>query len=217
MATRYYSFAPGEYYHIYNRGNNKQTIFHEPSDYGRFIELLYLANGTEKYRMRDIEDDVFAIERGDQHVHVGAYSILPNHFHILLTPQTPEGVSAFMLRLGTGYSSYLNKKYKRSGAPFEGSYKAKYVEDDRHLKYLFAYIHLNPFRGDLQTMPHSLYNKQVLGEYQYSSLPEYLGIERAQKSILAREKFPHYFETVDSHVKEMREWLDIDQKSVFLG
>lgn len=213
MANRYYTFVEREYYHIYNRGNNKQVIFRGPSDYSHFNKLLYLSNGTTPFLMREIEnnDDIFLRERGEQQVHIGAYCLMPNHFHILVTPAREGGVSKFMLKLGTGISSYINKKYQRTGSLFEGQYKAKHVGDDRYLKYLFAYIHLNPFWSDAEAHPHSIYTKEKFLSYSYSSLPDYLGTERQEAKILSKEKFPLYFERVEKNAKELREWLDYSQ------
>lgn len=212
MANRYYTFTEQEYYHIYNRGNNKQTIFRNPSDYERFKALLYLSNGSKPFVVRDINAaDIFSWDRGENYVYIGAYCLMPNHFHLLLTPARENGVSKFMLKLGTGISSYINKKYSRTGSLFEGQYKAKYADTDRYLKYLFSYIHLNPFFKDAEKRPHSMYTKERLAAYIHSSLPDYLGLMRREQSILTKEKFPSYFETLESNVAELREWLDYSE------
>jgi putative transposase len=205
MATRYYSFAEREFYHIYNRGNSKQIIFKTESDYDRFKNLLYIANTSERFVMREIDEiNVFNIKKKDHLVHIGAYCLMPNHFHILITPATEGGVSLFMLKLGTSYSSYFNKKYDRTGRLFENSYKAQYAESDRYLKYLFSYIHLNPYR-DKQG---SQLKRENLKRYPHSSLPDYLGEERQLAKILSREKFPNYFNGIEKQVIELIEWLD---------
>ena len=66
MSIRKVSFVPGEYYHIYNRGNSKQKIFHNKADYERFIGLLYACNNQENFKIFNIPkgQDLFSIERG---------------------------------------------------------------------------------------------------------------------------------------------------------
>lgn len=211
MANRYYKFAEGEYYHLYNRGNSKQTIFKNESDFERFKKLLFIANTDKHFVFRDYEDEnIFDIEREIQLVYVGAYCLMSNHFHLLLTPAVENGVQKFMLKLATGYSSYFNKKYERTGGLFEGSYKAKFVDSDKYLKYLFSYIHLNPYRKvDHEKL--NYINHDVLRQYKHSSLRDYLGEIRDEGKILNKEKFPMYFETIQDNERELMEWLDFQE------
>lgn len=210
MANRYYKFAGGEFYHLYNRGNSKQPIFKNESDFDRFKKLLYIANNNESFVFRECEQaGIYDIERREKFVHIGAYCLMLNHFHILLTPAMDDGVQKFMLKLATSYSSYFNKKYERTGGLFEGSYKAKFVDSDRYLKYLFSYIHLNPYRDDYGEVKYS--NRLLLREYKHSSLNDYLDEGREVGKILDREKFPKYFDTVQSNEKELLEWLDFQE------
>ena len=55
MSFRKVPLVAGEFYHIYNRGNSKQKIFHSSEHYERFMALLYLANGTTSWEIRDLE------------------------------------------------------------------------------------------------------------------------------------------------------------------
>ena len=147
MSMRKVSFVPEEFYHLYNRGNSRQAIFLNDADYARFSALLYLANGTNSFEFRELASDaLFDFNRGEQLVAIGAYCLMPNHFHILLTPLIEGGVATFMRKLATGYSMYFNKKHHRTGSLFEGRFKSEHVNNDNHLKYLFSYIHLNPVK-----------------------------------------------------------------------
>lgn len=211
MATRYYSFAENEFYHLYNRGNSKQIIFRNESDYRRFVKLLYLANSAEGFKTRTHNDtDIFTVERGDPLVYIGAYCLMTNHFHVLLTPAVTNGISQFMLKLATAYVSYFNKKYERTGGLFEGSYRAKWADSDRYLKYLFSYVHLNPFRGK-ESNTKKFFSAQELLNYTHSSLPDYLGLERSEGKILTKEKFPQYFSNLQDQTRELVEWLDFEE------
>ncbi len=212
MSLRKVSFAPGEYYHIYNRGNSKQTIFHDKDDYSRFMKLLFLSNGTANFKVYFVGKDIYDFNRGQSLVNVGVYCLMPNHFHLLIS-QTDEGsVSKFMQKLSTGYSMYYNNKYKRTGTLFEGKFKSEHVRDDRYLKYLFSYIHLNPIKLiEPEWKENGVKNKhqavEFLKQYPFSSYQEYLGNSRIQEKIINVKTFPHYFLNKSLLRKEIFDWL----------
>src|SRR3989344_8657918 len=114
MSLRKTPLVTGEYYHIYNRGNSKQTIFHDKNDYYRFIKTLFLSNGEISFKVFLAGKEVFGFDRGNPLVSIGAYCLMPNHFHLLLTQIEEDGISKFMQKLSTGYSMYYNKKYERT-------------------------------------------------------------------------------------------------------
>jgi putative transposase len=215
MGQRKVTFAPGEFYHVYNRGTDKRDIFLDTRDYKRFTELLYVCNSTQSINLRDMHremDSVFQQEREQTLVAVGAYCLMPNHFHILLTPVAEDGVTRFMNKLGTSYSMYFNKKYDRSGALFQGRFKAKMVVVDEYMKYLYAYIHLNPVKlidpkwkdDGIKDLDATM---KYLSQYSFSSLSRYIGLDREENSILNESLFPEYFPTAASNINELIEWL----------
>lgn len=214
MTQRMFSFADGEFYHIYNRGTDKRTIFKDAADHKRFIELLFLSNSVFPINIRDIRkfnNSVFDFERGEQLVHIGVYCLMPNHFHILLTPAVEHGVQTFMQKLSTGYSMYFNKRYERTGGLFEGRFKSRHANTDEYLKYLFSYIHLNPIKLIQQNWKdvgiHDLANaKQFLDTYTYSSLRDYFSL-REESVIIEPTKFPEYFLSKKEIDTELIEWL----------
>lgn len=196
--------ASDQFYHIYNRGTEKRNIFLDKRDYERFTTLLYLANSTKAVRIENIRrteqgptllSRAFELERGEPLVSIAAYCLMPNHFHLLLRPHNEAGVSRFMQKLCTAYTMYFNTRYERSGALFQGKYKSRHAEDDRYLKYLIAYIHLNPAKI---SSPNA---------YPYSSYKDFAGTERTEGRILDNTALPAYFETPSDFDKEMREWL----------
>src|SRR3989344_1864178 len=149
MSIRKISFAPGENYHIYNRGNSKQKIFLDKKDYDRFLQLVFVCNSHKNINFRDLfqnNNEIFLFDRGDTHVDVGAYCLMPNHFHLLIKEKSDGNISLFMQKLATAYVMYFNKKYNRSGSLFEGKFKSQHINSDRYLKYIFSYIHLNPVK-----------------------------------------------------------------------
>jgi putative transposase len=214
VTTRQHTLAPHEYYHVYNRGTEKRNIFLDGADYGRFIELCYLSNSVHSVDVRHVRrtyNSVYEFPRDNPLVYVGAYCLMPNHFHILLTPATDRGVEKFMLKLGTGYSMYFNKRYERTGTLFQGRFKSRHANNDEYLKYLFAYIHLNPVKLIQPNWKEvGIQNidgvKTYLDKYPYSSLQDYLG-DREESKILDKDKFPEYFSTKQEVDQELIDWL----------
>ena len=148
-------FSEGEFYHLYNRGVDKRIVFENDSDYKRFALLLYLCNYKTAVRFDflpnwkgptspELVKAVFGTDRGLPIVAIGAYCFMPNHFHILVREITEGGVSSFMQKLNTAYTMYFNNSRRRTGALFQGRFKAKHAHSDVYLKYLVSYIHLNP-------------------------------------------------------------------------
>ena len=216
-------FAEGEYYHLYNRGVDKRKIFLDDDDRDRFVRLLYVANGRQPFVFREIEHKSFEkIDRGEPLVAIGAYVLMPNHFHILLKEIEEGGVSLFMEKLLTAYSAYFNKRNKRNGRLFQGTYRAQHVHRDTYLKYLYAYIHLNPIKLiDSKWQEKGIQNKKeaqrFLNQYRYSSYADYLGRDREEKSILSGEEFPPYFSEKKEFVEFVADWLTYNRADGALG
>ncbi len=225
MTTRKLSFSHNEFYHVYNRGVDKRTIFQDAKDYERFVNLLYLTNSKNSIDLREIKRDeinVYEYERGDELVAIGAYCLMPNHFHLLLTPVIEGGVTKYMNKLCTSYSMYFNKKYLRSGTLFEGKFKAEWADTDQYLKYLYAYIHLNPVKliqSDWKEQGIADFEKAYLyaKDYRFSSLAHYFGSARPEQVILNTSLFPEYFVTEASMQNELFEWLAFKPKVINLA
>ncbi len=202
--------APNEYYHVYNRGVEKRRIFLDKKDRERFLRLLYLANGEKPYVLRLVQGlPLNEIDVGKRQAAIGAYVLMPNHFHILFKETREGGISAFMEKLQTGYAMYFNKKYERVGALFQGTFKAQHVSRDEHLEYLFAYIHLNPVKivepkWKEQGVKNPEDVQRYLESYRYSSYPEYVETPREESVILTKDAFPEYF----SERHDFKDFLD---------
>ena len=118
VMQRRIEFSIDEYYHIYNRGVEKRDVYLEKRDWERMLKLLYVANSTTPVVYREIEHKLFHdIKRGNPIVAIGAYCMMPNHFHILIKETTEGGISLFMEKLTTAYSMYFNKKNSRPTRP----------------------------------------------------------------------------------------------------
>lgn len=217
MSLRPTPFIAGEYYHLYNRGNSKQKIFHNQNDYKRFIILLYTCNSENNFRMSLVKDradkDPYLWERGKQIVAIGAYCLMPNHFHILITEKQEGGISKFMQKLTTAYVMYYNGISERTGSLFEGKFKSEHLDTDQYLKYIFSYIHLNPIKliqKDWKEV--GIKNKksalEYLNDYEYSSYQDFSGLQRKTSLILERRAFPNYFPSTKNFEREILDWLE---------
>ncbi len=218
-------FIEGEYYHIYNRGNSKQKIFHDNEDYERFLKFLYLSNSTKRVKFReDIVKkklDAFDFERGDLLVDVCTYVLMPNHFHIVLSPATKDfggkGLEKFMQKLEGAYVRYYNSKYKRTGSLFESNFKFEHLNNDQYFKYIFSYIHLNPVKliqsdwkergvSDIKKV------KNFLETFVYSSYLDYLNLNKGKSSnILNKSFYINYFGNKLNFEKDLLVWLSFKQ------
>lgn len=143
-------YVPNSYYHVYNRGLGH--IFLDDEDYLYFESLL--ARHTSPKPVQD--------SRGREYrwyyplIHVNAYCLMPNHFHLLIHQTEDElAISKFASSVLTAYTMYFNKKHKRRGPLFENTYKAVRIESDTQLMHITRYIHLN--HRDYRAWDHSSY------------------------------------------------------------
>lgn len=157
--------------------------------------------------------ELFEIERGETLVDVIVYCLMPNHFHLLIREKKAGGIAKFLGKLSTGYSMYFNNKNKRTGALFEGRFKAVHVDSDEYLQYLFAYIHLNPVKiidpsWKENGIKDRIVAQEFLKNYAHSSYPDYQGVVRMETKIINREAGPEYFTTAKAFDDFVNDWLD---------
>jgi putative transposase len=123
----------GAWYHVLNRGARRQQIFHDNKDRQFLFDLL-----AEIHTLWNIE--------------VHAYSLMDNHYHLLL--HTPNSnLSRGMRYLGAQYTMFYNKKYRKDGPLFRGRFKSILAEKESYLLGLVRYIHLNPVKAGLCNNP----------------------------------------------------------------
>ncbi len=128
------------YYHIYNRGINKHTIFHDPNDYKVFLNLF------KRYLSTLVQCDLSG--RPYRHLYgkleLLCFCLMTNHFHLLIYQVEAKSMSQLMHVLLTSYTRYYNHKYGRRGPLFESRYKAILLRRQAHFQHISKYIHLNP-------------------------------------------------------------------------
>nr|MDP2192879.1 transposase [Rhodoferax sp.] len=145
---------PGYPHHVIQRGNNRQTIFASAADYQTLLDLL--DENAEKFG-----------------VAIHAYVLMSNHFHLLATPQTADGLPLMMQAVGRRYVRHFNDDQKRTGTLWEGRYKSTLIQTERYLLACMAYIDLNPVRAALVAQAR---------DYPWSSHGHYTG-QRTDKLI----------------------------------
>lgn len=167
MPYRTTPFVNQEFYHLYNRGLEKQLIFTNHRDYSRFIQTLFyyaIQNPKPKLSLYR-QSKTFPININKKIVDIVCYCLMPNHFHLLVRQQQNNGISEFMRRFIHSYTKYRNVKYKRQGPVFQGVFKAVRVKTDEQLLHLSRYIHLNPLVSllikDLKLYPWSSYHSYI--------------------------------------------------------
>jgi len=185
MPSKYYyrNFKPQYFYHIFNRGAYKNKIFLDQKDYQTFTDILayYLKYPKTKNFSYQKKVNKFQVRNLENTVHLTAYVLMPNHFHLLLkqlpsaTPKT--NISNLMRRFIITYAMYFQNKYKHTGTIFQSRYKCVLVDSKEQLLYLSKYIHQNPqkLQPNLATYPYSSYpiyiNKLETPEWLH---PEYI-------------------------------------------
>ena len=157
------------------------------------MQALYLCNSTtiiERDNVKHLSHpELLKKERQNPLVAIGAYALMPNHFHLLMREVEEGGVAKFMQKIGTSYAMYYNLKYEHIGNLFVKPFRSKHVASDRYLRRVISYIHLNPVelfepqwkQGRVKDF---VALKKFLEEYPHSSLPDYLGTQRPENSIL---------------------------------
>lgn len=196
-------FIIGDYVHILKRGAKKLPIVKDASDRWRFLKILCHLNDefiSERWE-EDIEDnkphtggifnrpDFWPEEK--PLVMILAYTLMPNHFHILAKEIVEGGIARFMQKLGNSMTGHFNLKYKESGSIFQGSYKARCVKSDEYLRYLAVYIMVkNVFELHPNGIGCAARNFEKAfdwaSNYQFSSLIDYINpsqVRPAQKII----------------------------------
>ncbi len=201
MPRREVELSPSEYYHIYNRGNNRQRIFYERSN------CLFFLKRMREYLCAALD--------------IVAYCLMPTHYHLLarikpgtaqpfaLTSEVSEPsqvspASTAMMRLAVSYTKAINKRFERVGALFQGPFRAKHLDRTEYLVHLSRYIHLNPVTASLVKRAE---------EWEFSSYRDYLGLRQGTlpSPDIVLSQFPSpeaYRQFVESYAASEREVIE---------
>ena len=175
---------PGGYYHIYNRGNNKETIFKEPRNYDYFLSLWikYIEPVAKNY----------------------CYSLLPNHFHFFIRvekmdqPSPAAYISQAFSNLFNAYAKAINRKYKRTGSLFQERFRRKEITSDAYFTEIIGYILTNSVKHGYGktalTYPYSAYKSLI------SDKPTRLLRNEVMQWFNGREAFIKYIESYEENI-----------------
>jgi putative transposase len=181
---------PGHAHHVVQRGHNRQGIVQDDADRLQWKSLLRDAAVTHR-------------------VDVHAWLLLDDHFHLVLTPQTAEGLGRMMQSLARRHAAEFNRRHGRTGTLWEGRYRSTLIQTERYFLACMVYIDLNPVRAGMVTQaadflwsshahytgtrqdpwltPHALYwslgNTPFARELAYAQLVQ-AGIEQSQQHAL---------------------------------
>jgi putative transposase len=150
MTHRHETIIAGQYYHLYNRGVNRQPIFCGQENWIYFLQKL------RAYFQPDLAEIV-------------AYCLMPNHYHILFYAKTDDIGKHIIHPLTVSYSKSFNRYNGRTGPLFEGSYKTILIDKDEYLIHLSKYIHLNPVTARLVSQPE---------DWLFSSYRDFAGLRK---------------------------------------
>ncbi len=162
-------FEPDYIYHVYNRAVGNDNLFHTDKNYVYFLNLL--KKSPENY------------------FNFIAYCLLPNHFHLIIQIKNSteaKVVSESFRRLGISFSQAINKQQRRKGSLFMKPIKRKRVTDEKYLKQLILYVHLNPLHHGLQ---------EDYKNYRWSS---YQRIVKRSMNKVSDEIIVQYFDDIEN-------------------
>ena len=210
-----------EVYHVLNRGVDKRQIFMDKQDHLRFIHDLYEFNNQERvestyHKFHNYSTDNNIDLKPDKEprkllVDILAFCLMPNHYHLLLSPRGEGSIPQFMHKVNMGYSKYFNQKHERVGTLFQGPYKHIPVTDEIHFLHLPFYIHFNPldlshpeWRENKMSNPKKAL--EFLKSYRWSSHLDYLGIKNFP-SVLNMKPLMEIFGSHNDYQKLVENYL----------
>ena len=178
-------FYKGAYYHVYNRGVNKDEIFLEDEDFLYYITKM--RQFKNKYK-----------------VDIIAYSLLDNHYHQLLKQLSDIPISKFLLAVNTSYGGYFNKKYKRIGPLMQDRFKQTIIISDEHFDWMSVYTNCN----------YEIHGLGEARNYEWASYQDYLGLRKGtlcnQTKIRTRfqtvEEYEKFCDKVIAEFQEKKIW-----------
>lgn len=211
-------FATNQYYHVFNRGKNHEDIFTDRSDYDSFYKSLFLFNDINYKNPsgeRLLNESLLAtinnpFKSRKPLVNIISFSLLPNHFHLMLEQIVERGISIFLHKICMSHAKYFNKKYSKSGPVFSHKYKSVNIQNDEHFNHLPRYIHLNCL--DLQNFDWRNSNvcnwKEALcymNEYEWSSHDVYM--KKGQRlPVVDEESANLIFKDQDDYILSLKDF-----------
>lgn len=206
----------GKYYHIYNRGINREPVFKADEDYHRFITKIwyYLYPAFEVY----------------------AYCLMNNHFHLLVRIRSSVQQEELFVRLKSenayplqafhglkymkfknynpslqvghllnSHTKYFNEKYDRTGDLFEGRFRRIEIDSELYLAHSICYIHRNPIHHKIT---------DTYEQYQFSSYNLAL---KSASTLLEKENLLQIFGSSKNFISAHNEFKEKNEDVIFEG
>lgn len=177
MPRRKVQFVKGAYYHMYNRGAGRQSICRTDEDYHRLLRLIKTVAETCQLT-------------------IIAYCLLPNHYHWLIRQDNLTPANLLPKRVFGSYTRTYNHIHERSGTLFEDRFEARLVNTDEYLHHLCRYIHANPVRHGIATMPEL---------WPYSNYSEWIGVRNG--TLIDRTFVQTHFPETRHYQQSINEYL----------
>ncbi|MEX2029118.1 MAG: transposase [Candidatus Paceibacterota bacterium] len=202
----YKKFFSGTIVHIYNRGNNKEKIFHDKQDYKAFLFRMGLALGFTPEELN--KDKNFALPYSRIRItgatknsfKLHAFCLMPNHFHLLIEQCSDISISKLISKVCSSYSKYLNNKYNRVGHVFQDCFKAVLVENNPQLMWVSSYIHMNAVKDKIAKHP---------SKYVWSSYNDY--VEKRNLPIINKELLLGTYGDIENFIKQTLIYEDVKE------
>ena len=167
----------GNYYHLINRGCNRESIFKCEADYLELINRIKSSNHNSL-------------------VKIISWCLMPNHYHFLVQQNSDKPASSWIRYIFNGYAQYFNKKYKRTGTLFEGRVRPKLITSNDYLFQVITYIHLNPVLANLVERPQ---------DWHFSNFSDWIG--KAHTQLTDYNLRDEYFNSGKEYQKQVEKTL----------
>ncbi len=177
MSRKLLPFLQHHYYHLYNRGAHRESIFREDDNY------IFVLKRIKKYII-------------ELQLTIIAYCLMPNHYHLLVRQDGNLAAGILPQRVFNSYGKAYNRRYGHSGTLFEGPYKPRLVDSQPYLLHLCRYIHANPVKDGIVT--HLL-------EWPYSNYFEWIDLR--QGTLVDKEFVEAHFKTPEEYEAFVQDYL----------
>lgn len=206
-------FANGEIYHILNRSIAQEEIFTKKNQLNRILNLLqfyrYLQNiKYSEFKKLSVDAKKNYIDNSKNEkplVEIYSFSIMPNHFHLLLKQISDNGIVRFTSNFQNSYAKYFNKTTNRDGSLFKRPFRAVHIDNDETFLHVLRYIHLNPVTSfivefrDLASYPWNSYSHYLLSQ-EYSFIEKGVAIKMFEENI---DKFVEFTSNQEDYQKKL--------------
>jgi putative transposase len=173
--------SPYTYYHVFNRGIARKSIFTSNYHYNLFLELL------------EITSETYNIE-------IHAYCLMKNHFHLLLL-DINSNLSKAMQSMLSKFSRKINKDINSDGAVFKDRFKSIIVDSNRYLSHLSRYIHLNPVEAGMVSSPEN-YHWSSCKYYLNDHCPKFLEKDKILNCFMSQNEYQEFLNLgIDKNTK----------------